>query len=474
MSMGFGSYNIAKSGLYVNERALDVTGHNITNMNTPGYVRQQAMIKNSIYQTLSNDGYNIQQLGLGADLQQIRQIRNTFLDVMYRIENTSLGYWEARSKSVHDVEAILAEPMGKGLQHVMNQFWNSWQELSKEPESLTVRAIVKQRGEDLVNTINHIGTQLDKLVSDLSSEIHVRVNEVNKITAQIAELNDVIYKYEAVGGTANDYRDQRNLLADRLTKLINADVSENLADQMFITVDGYAIVNRSNSVNLYLDKGEEGKYSYVPKFESTNNKASIKNGMISGLMDSIREVEDVKDMLNQLVKTMATEVNNLHRSGKTLGNPPEDGEDFFTTINGAGDLVLGNIKLNDNLKNLNNIVASNSETSGDNTVALDIASLRHIPAILDKTGLLSMDEYYQTILLKVGQSGEEASGILENQRKLVQSTDANRQALSGVALDEEMANMMRFKFAYDASSRAFNVIDEMIDTLINRMGIVGR
>jgi len=474
MAIGFGSYNIAKSGLYVNERALDVTGHNITNMNTPGYVRQQAMIKNAPYQTVSNNGNQLQQLGLGADLQQIRQIRNSFLDIMYRNENMTQGYWEAKYKSVQDIESILVDPMKDGLQNVMNQFWDSWQELSKEPESLTVRAIVRQRGETLVNTINHMGSQLDKLVNDLSSEINVRINEVNKITSQIAKLNGVIYSQEASGGTANDYRDQRNILADKLTRLVNADITETQEGQLFVTVGGYSIVNQIKSTNLYIEKSNQGKLSHTPMIEGSGIKAPINNGLIKGLMDSVEEVEKVKDTLNTLVSAMAQEVNQLHKSGKTAGEFPMDGEDFFVQAKSGSPLGMSNIKLNGNLKDLNNIVVSTLESSGDNTVALEIAALRNKPKINDKTGVLSMDEYYQAIILKVGQSGNEAFNILQNQTKLVQAADAKRQSLSSVSLDEEMSNMMKYKFAYDASSRAFNAIDEIIDTLINRMGIVGR
>lgn len=474
MASGFGSYSIARSGLYVNERALDLIGHNISNVNTPGYVRQQAMIKNAPFYAVSTNSKQIQQLGLGADLQQIRQIRNSFLDAMYRKENMTMGYWEARYKGVREIEAILADPMGDGLQDVMNGFWDSWQELSKEPESLTTRAIVRQRSQNLIHTINHIGSQLEKLIDDLGTEISVRIDEVNKITSQIAELNVKISSEELSGGTANDYRDQRNLLADRLTKLINADVSETIEGHMYITVEGFAIVKQNRNVELHLETDNQGKMSHIPTFGKNGIEAPLNNGFIKGLIDTIQEVEDVKEMLNKLVNTMADEVNKLHRSGKTAGEPPADGEDFFVPVISGQPINISNIKLNDNLKDLNNIVASTMDSSGDNTIALAIAGLRNKPAINDSTGVLSMDEYYESLILAVGQSGNEASNILESQMKLVQSADNNRQSLSAVSLDEEMANMMKYKFAYDASSRAFNVIDNMIDTLINRMGIVGR
>ena len=179
MAIGFASYEIARSGLFVSERNLNVTGHNIANVNTTGYVRQQAILKDAGYQTLLGPN-GVQQIGMGSGVQEIRQIRHSFLDNIYRQENTTLGYWETRSKAFQDVQAIMGEPMGNGLQDVLNQFWDSWQELSKEPDSLTVRALVRQRGEALSDHINHLGTQLDKLQNDLNSELQVRIDEVNQ------------------------------------------------------------------------------------------------------------------------------------------------------------------------------------------------------------------------------------------------------------------------------------------------------
>jgi flagellar hook-associated protein 1 FlgK len=174
MAPSFGSYEIARSGLMANERGLYVTGHNISNVNTPGYVRQQVIMTEKVGAAKYGKS-GIYQLGLGADIQQIRQIRHAFLDNLYRQENMNLGYWEARNKTLRDIEVILGEPMGEGLQSAINQFYDAWHELSKEPESLTVRALLVQKAESLVNQINHIGEQISRLQGDIDSEIRVRI-----------------------------------------------------------------------------------------------------------------------------------------------------------------------------------------------------------------------------------------------------------------------------------------------------------
>ncbi|MEN6314952.1 MAG: flagellar hook-associated protein FlgK [Clostridiaceae bacterium] len=674
MGVSFASYEIARSGLMVNERGLFVTGHNISNVNTTGYVRQQAMIKNGPVQTTYSKGGLIQ-LGLGADIQEIRQIRHTFLDNIYRQENTTLGYWESRQKTFQDVQAIMAEPMESGLQNVLNQFWDSWQELSKEPDSLTVRALVRQRSEALVQQINHMGTQLDRLQSDLNSEIAVRIDEVNEITRQIADLNVTILKSEVNGDTANDYRDQRNSLTDRLTKLVKAEVNEMQDGQLDITIGGYFVVQKGTSTDLYAAERNAGDNFYVAKLGGTNTEVNLKSGIIKGLMESRGEVSgavgsyengtpntktdvafvvdisdasgftaaqftdikskisdyanqldqmgldynlrlvtthgnnvinnsvysksqlsnfntavgslgqiaataqtndftavfnalgtppyrtddnkytvvftndnivageaagynailntkgiqasvvtgtgtnwdsitgtaggtvytdlaaatdigldidedvssrfsvvsdstnivsDMKNRLNSLVNVMLREINYIHKSGMNMKDPATSGEDFFVTINSGRPLEMGNIKLNPNLSDLTYIAASKTGADGDNSNALEIANLRNGSLIHDDTGYLSLDDYYQAIILNMGNNGSDSDRISESQGKLVQSADAYRTSITGVSMDEEMTNMMKYKFAYDAASRALNVIDSMMETIVNKLGLVGR
>ena len=685
--VGFASFEIPKSGLMVNQRALEVTGHNIANVNTTGYTRQQAIITSGPTQN-ENSRFGMFQMGLGADIQQVRQIRHTFLDNIYRQENTTLGYWESKNKTYQDVQAILGEPMGSGLQNTMNQFWDSWQELSKQPESLTVRALVRQRAETLTQQINHMGDQLNKQQTDLNSEVKVRIEEVNSLTTQIAQLNVSIMKIEVSRDTANDFRDQRNSAVDRLSKLVNAEVNEMQDGQLDITLGGYFIVSKGIQTNLYAGESSTGGMFYSPKLEGTNIEISLKSGIIKGLMEARGEVlgatgsysngspytkadinfvidisntpensanltkiqdnidkylkelnipgadynlnlitfdgngvvsnqsfgsnaanfkndlllltaagatgnnyltdvatvlstntyrtdankyalvftndsmegnggaavtdasvyntllknagiktsivtevkyfnagnetaelgwnsistatggklyninstdfktlmtnvgmdnvndgtsvvytsnniiPDIRKRLNALVNIMAREVNSLTRSGKTLSG--QDGQDFFTVINPAYSMEMGNIKLNDNLLDLNNIVSSSSGEKGDNTIALQIANLRNGSYMNDVNGVYTIDDYYQSIILEVGNGGLNANSIAQSQLQLVQSADNSRQAITGVSMDEEMTNMMKYKYAYQGASRVINAVDEMLETVISRLGLVGR
>lgn len=689
MSVSFSSFEIARSGLYVNERGLFVTGHNISNVNTPGYSRQQALITTGQYQNELK-----YQLGLGADVQKIRQIRHTFLDNVYRQENESLGYWETRQKTFQDVQSILGEPMGEGLQNVMNQFWDSWQELSKNPESLTVRALVRQRGGALVQYMNHTGEQVSKLQSDLDLEIKVRVDEMNSIMEKVSKLNVEILRVENAGDTANDYRDQRNSLIDRLSKLVDCQVNEMQDGQVDITIGGYFLVNKGNFEKLTTVENKTGSIFAAPALQKGEILLPIKNGILKGLMEARGEVigakgsvengsacdkidlvfafntddsstdkttditdtieqtvkkyvdkgigvrlaylafnssgvgspvfvdttpnssgvympnvqdfidgvstlaapgssteagglgalnvmldavkaeetstdwrntarqfvlvsetstmdtagisvvtrklhsenvntlliasdggdsdyrstmnilseapgnrwvdsatstvddiseavsegvrnsiygslettkniiPDVLERLNKITNALAREVNRLHKSGKTLDG--RDGMDFFVPIDPDYPMEMGNIQLNPKLSDLNNIVTSAEGSSGDNTVAVGIAGIRHAAMMGNMGQVQSMDDFYRSVITDVGNGGSEAEKIGETQRQLVNSVNNNRLAIMNVSMDEEVSNMMKYQYAYQGAAKVLNIIDEMFDSVINRLGIVGR
>jgi len=679
MSISFFGFDTAVSGLTANQRALEVTGHNVANLGTPGYSRQNVIMA-SAYPRL----YGNWRVEMGVDIQQIRQIRHTFNDNIYRTQSNYLGYWEARSKAIQDIEGILGEPMMQGFQVALNNFWDAFQELSKAPESLTVRALVRQRADSLVKFLNQVGSKINKLQSDLNEEIRIRINEVNEITKQIAELNVKIMSAEAAGNMPNDYYDQRNLLADRLSVLVNAEYNFTPDGSMDVLVGGYYLVskgefNRLEAVpndalsNFYMPvlktptedipievgqgmirglleargevSGAKGSYSngtpnvsaditiaidisntsteYLAKIKeqidtlvndlklrgldynlrlvtfggsspvtninfkkdaealknaipdtpdsgTSNNFEDVIDAVISNeygdvnkyllvfteesingnevatdddtlsqylkilknegfnvsvatspayfeegtpgekgweyltsqtggklydsttadytalmeqiaydvnydintkmatIPDNLNIISSVRKQLNALINILAREVNRLHMSGITLNG--KEGGLFFEPIDPVLPIELGNIKLSDDLNDLNNIAASTSDANGDNRIALEIANLRNAPLMTGNNKVLSLDTYYQYIILDIGNKGYEAESMSESYRTLVMQADNMRQSIMGVSLDEEMTNMIKFRYAYNANSKLIDVINQMLETVIFHLG----
>ncbi|NMA66507.1 MAG: flagellar hook-associated protein FlgK, partial [Clostridiaceae bacterium] len=192
------------------------------------------------------------------------------------------------------------------------------------------------------------------------------------------------------------------------------------------------------------------------------------NTKMADTPDNLNIISSVRKQLNALINIMAREVNRLHLSGKTLtGN---DGGLFFEAIDNTRPIELGNIKINDALMDVNNIAASTSDANGDNRIALQIANLRNVDLMTGNKKVLSLDTYYQFIILDVGNKGYEADNMAESYRNLVLQADGMRQSVMGVSLDEEMTNMIKYKYAYNANSKLIDVVNQMLETVIFHLG----
>lgn len=464
--MGFGGLYISISGLQASRQSLDTISHNIANANNPNYVRQSAIHANNPY-TKSADGKI--EMGTGVSVIQVRQIRDEFLDLKLRRELSSFGYHYAKSQILEDVEGVFNEITSSGLQNVMKDFWNNWNELSKEPDSLTIRGLVHESSVAFTETVNHISNQLNDIKQNLNKEIVTKVDETNGLLNRIAELNKSIKLVEGESSKmkANDFKDERNTLLDRMSQLLPITSYENSFGETVISLQGKDLVNGSyiSKIDMKTDPSGLGNIYW----EKTNDKIDLNgSGELGGFID-VRDKSMTKymDRLDTFVHTMAKEINDLHKTGKDLVG--DDGEDFFVGFGGV--ITAANIKVNPNLANLNKIaVSSNAGVIGNGDIAKKIHEIR----ITSIYGDMNPDDYYRDIILELGIERETSRLISDNQGFLIQSIDEKRKSISNVSLDEEMADMIKFQHSYTANSRVINAIDEMIENVVNRVGLVGR
>lgn len=206
MRSTFGGIETALRSLQAQQLALEITGHNIANANTPGYSRQVAGLAASSPYT--NPAFNrpttAGQIGTGVAVETITRMRDQFVDVQIRQENQSLGRWQARNNNLHQLELIYNEPSDTGIANALDQFWTSLQELANRAENTSVRAVVQQQAVILTDTIRSVHDQVAQLQNDLNQEISTRVSEINSLANQIADLNEQIGKVTSLGDNAND------------------------------------------------------------------------------------------------------------------------------------------------------------------------------------------------------------------------------------------------------------------------------
>jgi flagellar hook-associated protein 1 FlgK len=247
MRSTFYGLEIARSGMNVQQIGLDVTSHNIANANIQGYSRQQAIIRTigpasgAVNKWVSkNTG---QMAGMGAAVQEIRQIRDTYLDNQYRKENKRLGEWEAKQQALSHVEAIFNEPSDTGINTVLNEFFDALQAMSLNPEDPTTRATVQQKGYALTENIREVYKKLEELQRQLDDGILAYVQEINSYAQEISEINKLIFEYEASGHRANDLRDQRELLLDQLSSIVDVTSYEGSDGRFRVDIGGQMLVN---------------------------------------------------------------------------------------------------------------------------------------------------------------------------------------------------------------------------------------
>lgn len=480
--MSFRGLSIGISAVFANQRALDVTGHNISNVNTAGYTRQIISNSSSFYHKLGQSGNGkVMQVGHGVDVQEIRQYRDEFLDNKYKKEKTGLGYWEARYASVRELETIFNDNTEDGLQEVMNNFWNSWEQLSKPTGGLTARSMVKENAIAFVETVKNMDNLLVNFRKSKDKEIIENVGKINSIAKELASLNLDIKKIEACGVTANDLRDRRNYLIDELTGLAKIQVV--IGDSVNISLEGRMLVegSRYEQVKMVPDTTNNGFVRLV--WESDNGSLEISGGRINSMFES-RDVlvKGFWDKLNQFVIGVVEEVNAIHRTG--FGLDGTTNRNFFVNAKDlSGDNIdLSTIAFNPELNNYDNIAAGEEpDNYEDNRIALKIAALRlndyfteDSYTTIAEDRKYNYDEFYRNIISDLGNIGQEAAVAADAQKLLVDQIDYRRQALSAVSLDEEMTNLIKYEHSYNAAARIVNVMDEMIEMIVNRTGLVGR
>lgn len=478
----FGGLSIAVSGLFAQQRSLDVTGHNISNVNTIGYSRQSVIHASSSPQQIGWTRAGVKMgKGTGVDAVLIMQYRDEFLDNKIRRINKDLGYWTAKQSGIEDMEGIFNDFSDEGIQSAMNNFWNAWDQLSKPTGRLTSRALVKESAIALVESIKNTDQLLKDYRADKDREIVENVDRINQITKRVAELNGLVQKVETSGAIANDFRDERNLLIDELSTLANIQV--NGSKSVTILIEGRAVVDYGvvEQLKAVPDPSKNGLVKLV--WEGDNQPASIEGGKIKALFDTRDELVDkFRTRLDEMIKGLAAEINKIHISG--YGVRDDIQRKFF--INGGdpdSDFIdMSNIAFNPELNEYDNIAAAITPppyNAEDNKIALKILELRSGKVFGEEAydsagGKYNFDEYYRNIILDLGKAGMEAAINAEAQSSMVIELENKKGAIMGVSMDEEMGNLIKFEHSYNASARMVNVMDEMLEIIVNKLGIVGR
>lgn len=519
MRSTFHGIETARRSLVTQQVALQTTGHNVANANTAGYSRQTVnMVASRPIEALGMQSSNAPgQLGTGVEFDSIKRIRESFLDAQFRNENQNAGNYSIQVDTLEKLETIVNEPSDSGLRSVLDKFWNSWHDLSENPEDLTARKLVRETARALTDAFNQTSRQLEDLRSDLTENIGVKVSQMNTAISTISDLTLQIRRIEAFGDNANDLRDQRDVLVDELSKIANIKVLD-AGETYQITMGAQMLVDNGTAAVMTVDGivasmgtdllgGEvygmiRSRDQFVVDYQNQLN--TLVNGMVNGdvkvtipagsvlpegtVLDDVEYRGAARTLASDLTVTVKG-LNGLHQLGYTAQDTLKAGGPFFVS-NDGGPITAGNIRISADIEADASNIASSMRTvmngttetvvKGNKDVAMLIAQFNDMKIDFSSvsasaiTGEGTVSDFFRSVVGQLGVQTQEAQRQAENSKIVVDQVDARRQSVSGVSLDEEMANMIKFQHAYNAAARFMTTIDQVLDRIINSMGTVGR
>ena len=458
----FQALEIGKRAILTHQVSLQTLGHNIANVNTPGYTRQRVDITNTFPEESSFGS-----VGTGVRVSNIRHIRDLFLGNQYRQENKSLGQWSYKEKTLRQVEELFGEPNDNALSDQLNKFFASWNDLAHNPDT---RNSVLSEACLLANRFHELADQLTTLQSSIDREMVTVTREINGLANEIARLNHEIKRSEIGAATANDLRDMRDLLIDKLSTLVDVNTRDEEYGVVVVMVGSMQLVDDNHALQIGVEiANDNGSLKHNLMWQGTKIPFNNLDGRLKGLVDSRDEIIPRHlEQLNALTRTLVEEVNTLHRSGYGLDG--STGTNFFDPQ--YTDATT--IEVNSNIVSKPSMIAAAQvpDAESDNRIALAIAALQDAKLMNDNA--TTINGFYSSLVGSLGVETREAQSFTESYEMLVAQIDNARQSVQGVSLDEEMTNMIKSQHAYDAAARVITAMDQALDTVIFKMGVIGR
>jgi flagellar hook-associated protein 1 len=458
------SLSIAARAMQAQQEAIQTTSHNVANVATPGYSRQQAVLSASAPVL---EGRLL--LGNGVSVTTVRNVVDRFAETELLSRNAALGYADARSRALSGMQD--AFPPSGGVMSALDAFFNAWSALSNNPGGQAERVAVVNAANNLSSQFSQTRSLLVESQYNLDKDLNAAVGTMNSLLTQVADFNGQIAAAEASGQPANDLRDQRQLLLQDVSRLTGATIiGGEDGQQATVLLGGLVLVSGDRAATVNADTVGVSGFRTV-SYTSPNGgltfdaSALFSQGEIGGIL-AMRdtEVPNMLGRLDQLAKTVVDQVNAQHTAGFDLNGAP--GVNFFNPI-GAVAGAANAMQVNAAVAADPSLIAAAQAAAGapgDNRNALAIAGLQN--GVFAALGNKSPQDYYLALVQDVGSEAESADNQVNFQQSLLSQAQARRDSLSGVSLEEEMTKLILFQRAFEASSVLVRTGDEMYQTIL--------
>lgn len=491
MPSTFTTFNIGWRGLYAARMGMDVTGHNVANANTEGYSRQVAALAASRPYAMPglNRSVSAGQIGTGVDVVAINRRKDDFVSSLLQREQSVMGYWETKAQTYERIELTFGEPSETGIAYTLDEFFASLQDLSRDPEDSAVRDVVLQRASVLADTISQIYIQTREIYQNTTELVDTKVTTLNSLAAEVAALNKQIAAVVRLGDQPNDLLDKRDLLIQQMSAIVDVQVLPVEDEVVNIAIDGINLVQRYESRTIVADiQQSTGKVQGL-KWEQFGTSITIGSGQLAALLETNNIiVPRYLDSLNELARALAKGINDVHAQGYDLdGNPggaifvdsrtPTNGPVIPLNLSDPDFEVARYISVNPVLTNRQIAAAStppgpDGVSAGDSSNVLAMAQLADTPLL--QSGKATLSSYFNGVISKLGVDSEQASFMTDSQELILDNLKNWESSISGVSLDEEVTNLVRYQHSYSAAARVITVVDEMLELITTRLGLAGR
>ena len=465
----FGSLNTATTALWTQRRALDVAGQNIANVNTEGYSRQRAELRALGGSAVPAFYSKSPGIGAGVSADDVTRIRDAFLEARGHTEHASSARLTVENESYGLVQDAFRDPGDSGIQSLLDDMWNSWGDVENGPHELSTRQQALESLNTLVAGLHFSQNSLGEQWEQSRENLVVLIDDVNKAIENVANLNQAIQRARQEGLPANELADQRDSLIMKLSEQVGATVRTNKDGMLDVVVGGMTVVAGTTTTALAVAGTFDPDTAGVDPVRVVTTAGSYGvtvGGTAEGQRNTLNTIiPGYRAQLDTIAVNLATAMNTQHGMGYDLdGNP---GTDLLGSSSGPISASTITVVITDERK-----VAASTVAPVAGVPSLDTSNADAIGQLrLSTTGA---DAQYRQMIVALGVQAAVTDRNLGIQQVITTQVDAARESVAGVNLDEEMANMLSYQHAYNAAARMVTAIDETLDVLINRTGIVGR
>jgi flagellar hook-associated protein 1 FlgK len=489
--MGLDILDIGKSGLFSSKKALQTVGHNIANVNTEGFSRQRTLQQSA--NPISEGGLNF---GTGSLVKGVERVHTQYIEKQLQSAISNHNYHKTRSENLNDLELYFNETTTDGISQAFGSFLNSFRELSSFPESEPLRGQVRETAKIFIRNIQMARQNLNSMITKMNSEVNEAVNIINTNIDQLAQINLKISEMINLGGESGDLEDQRDLIVKKISEFFAVETYKDKSGNFNLNAKGVGtLVSGAHSQKFFTGTNSEEVYfpGKLDVFLESNRNAPLSQKFSQGKFAALFDIQEndikmIQERIDRLAFNTANAVNAIHRQGynqnpsqiekinRQIQNinksnsetikPNQDISDNFFWIPDSPLRASEYIDLDNSIKeDLRNIAtAKTSNAPGDNSIAIAISKL-HYAEIPPGSKRTLIDEYLDGVGLIALNSNKSRISDHQTEGIFVQ-TKSIRDRISGVSLDEEAANMVRYQQAYEAAGKVMKVADEMFRSIL--------